>query len=314
MSQERDFSRAPGSARISVLYEEHLLLSATFGDRLASRPPVPSAYGDGSGELAALERGTALSDLSGMACLLFSGPAATGFAHAAFAGRELAVGECAFECVLMGDGRLASVPLLARTGDEEFAVLDASPRSQLLASWLTFLANVESGGVEPYRDLVAENVTGSLVPLLLAGADATAIASDYLPEGAVLPARGQVRSIALDGRIASLVARVDPVPTAAASGRGAATGVAHAGRPAVAGPAYLLLVPPDSARTVWRSLLSFESLAPVGEEALRHHLVARVPWASWLDGGPEGPLAARDLVAAGIARPQMDFLGARGLA
>lgn len=305
MSQERDFSRAPGSARISVLYEEHLLLSATFGDRLASRPPVPSAYGDGVGERDALERGTALSDLSGLSCLLFSGPSATAFAHTAFSGRELAVGECAYECVLMGDGRLASVPLLARTGDAEFAVLDASPRAQLLASWLSFLANVESGGVEPFSDLVAENVTGSLVPLLLAGADAARVASDYLPEGAALPARGQIRSIALDGRIASLVARVDP----------AAAGAAGA-------PAYLLLVPPDDARAVWRSLLSFESVAPVGSEALRQHLADRLPWASWLgvgggDGanaGAEGPLAARDLVAAGLARPQMDFVGARGLA
>ncbi|MGN8688596.1 hypothetical protein ACTND8_01630 [Atopobiaceae bacterium HCP3S3_F7] len=300
MSQERDFSRAPGSARISVLYEEHLLLSASFGDRLASRPPVPSAYGDGVGERDALERGTALSDLSGLSCLLFSGPSATAFAHTAFAGRELAVGECAYECVLMGDGRLASVPLLARTGDAEFAVLDASPRAQLLASWLSFLANVESGGVEPFSDLVAENVTGSLVPLLLAGADATRVASDYLPEGAALPARGQIRSIALDGRIASLVARVDPAGA----------------------PAYLLLVPPDDARAVWRSLLSFESVAPVGAEALRQHLADRLPWASWLgvvgsdvaNAGTEGPLAARDLVAVGLARPQMDFVGARGLA
>ncbi|MGI6755472.1 MAG: hypothetical protein ACOX4F_05640 [Atopobiaceae bacterium] len=287
---EHDFTKRPRGTQMSVLYEEHLVLGANFLDRIGDRPAQVSSYADAQGELQALKHGTILCELSRLTTLLFSGAAAEGFAHAAFAGEDLQVGSCRPEAVFMGDGRLASVPVLARTGDSEFAVFDLSQTSQLLASWLSFLSNVESGGVAPYADLTAENVTGALVPLLLAGTEAQHVLEDYLRDGQTLPFNHEVKDIRLDGRIAAVVMREDLLKR----------------------PCYLVLVPPQEARTIWRSLLSFQEVTPVGMAPLTDYARGILKWPNLLDDS-ENNLSLAELQAYGIVRGSDDFVGARGL-
>ena len=104
-------------------------------------------------ERAAFERGAALVDMSGLLLLLCEGDPTAAFGQAVLAGPKLDVGSCAFEAVLLGDGFLASVPLAARTGDDELLVIDPTPRSGLLLSWLEFVSDVERDGVRPYGGL-----------------------------------------------------------------------------------------------------------------------------------------------------------------
>ena len=189
---------------LGPLYQEHLYLGASFRERTGSPLAMPEGY---AGEGAAFPDGAALSDLWGQRMRLMHGGPARDFCEAAFAGRKLAVGEARFQACLMGDGRLASVALAARTGDSEYLAIDPTPRGELLCAWLDFLQHVNQNGYEPYKGLEAEDVSQRLVPLLLWGSAARMVLSDYVQRKEDLPAPGHVRDCALDG-IACLVLHV----------------------------------------------------------------------------------------------------------
>ena len=72
-----------------------------------------------------------------------------------------------FECALTGDGSLSSIGLLARSGQNEYVVLDASERSLVLDEWLSIIASVDQNGVAPYAEVSLEDATPLLTPLLL---------------------------------------------------------------------------------------------------------------------------------------------------
>lgn len=273
-----------------ILYEEHLLLGAQFGERRLPGLRLPLRYGSGAGEAEAFLSGAALSDLSGMRSLLVSGTPAQAFCEAAFAGRRLAVGECRFEPALGGDGTLMSVPLLARTGDREYVLWDVSERYELLAGWLGFLAGVSQNGYAPYDGLEREDVTGRLVPLCLWGPGAAHVLGDYLAAGETLPGQGHVRDVKLD-RIPAIV--VAP--------------------PSSDGTCHLVLVPPNYARTIWRSLLSFNEVTPVGEDALVSHAEAQLGWLGWVEDTDKVVPTAPELKRWGLARADGGFVGARAL-
>ena len=188
-----------------VLEAEHLLLGALMGSLDEEGPDVPLRYADQDAEATALADGTALCDLSGLYALRIAGTAAEAFCSAAFGGSKLAVGECDFEPVFMGDGRLVSVPLLARTGDKEYVLWDASPSADLLAAWLSFLSDIEQNGYRPYAALDLEEESTALVPLLLWGDAATSILHDYVRKDDELPRAGHISDVSLDGTIATLV-------------------------------------------------------------------------------------------------------------
>lgn len=273
----------------SELYEEHLLLGARFPE--GDEPLLgPVSYAmDGADD--PFCGGCALCDLTGMQVLLASGDPASSWVRAAFAGDVLAVGECSFQPALLGDGSLASIPLLGRTGDDEYAIWDLSPRFQTLSAWLSFLASVEQGGYRPYEGLGTEDVTGRLVPLALWGDSAEAVLRDYLPGEGALPAAGRLGELLLDGRIGCLVARL----------------------PMAEEDCFLLMVPPALVRRLWRSLLSFDSVTPVGHACVLSRLGEALPWAGWLAQGGRVSPTEGELHDQGLLRESSDFVGARGL-
>lgn len=276
------------SGLTGVLYEEHVLLGATFEESAVTGGPRVISYA-GERDLDELLPGAVLSDLTGSAYLLVSGASSQELFSAAAAGRPLAVGEAAFEAVLTGEGRLLALPLALRSGDHEHVLLDPTPRGAALAAWMGFLSRMERDGYAPYAGASVEDASEMLVPLLLAGARSRDVLSDYVrTAGEALPREGEVRALHLDA-IPALVARV-PGP----------------------GPEeWLLLVPAQRARVIWRSLLSFCEVSPVGARAASRLLSGSRPWAGSLPA--EGPVSVprAELRRWGVLREGNDFVGAR---
>lgn len=275
----------------SPLYEEHLLLGGTFDGGEGRRLLGPSSYPIGStGEPDPVD-GSVLVDLSGTPTILISGDGSQQFAEATLAGSRLAVGETAFEASLLGDGSMASVPLASRTGRQEYVLWDLTPRGETLFAWLGFVKGIESDGFRPYGGVSLEEVGERLVPLLLWGSTATAVLSDYARGGEGVPTSGGVGNLMLDGRIESLVAS----PKLGDE------------------PAYLLLVPPAFARVMWRSLLSFPSVSPLGTTGLAARVEQALPWMPFLGTTDTLKLDASELLSQGLVREEGGFIGSRGI-
>ena len=276
----------------STLYQEHVLLGAEFDEEEGSQRPARVLTYLGEEDLGSLGEGALLCDLSGSCYLLAGGALASGFAAAALAGYLPAVGECAYGACLSGDGSVVGVPLLLRTGSDELVILDASPRGPVLEGWLSFLRSVEARGERPYEGVTLEDAHGTLVPLLIAGPAAHRVLLDYVAEGSGLPAAGEVAQVALD-RIGALVA-----------------GVPVCGEDA---PSYLVFVPAPLAQVLWRSLLSFTEVVPVGHAALEGALELRLPWGSLLRARGRVDAPRQQLVDWGLVRGDDGFVGARAL-
>lgn len=276
--------------RSSVLEPEHALLGALMGDG-DGIAPVLSYPSEQAGHVGA--EGAALADLSGSCYLLVSGPESGLLASSALAGKPLGVGEVAFEAALSGDGGLVSVPLALRTGDSEFVLIDLSSRAPLLEAWLGFLSSVEQGGERPFGEVAVEDASEMLVPLLLAGPAADRVLGDYVSSPDDLPGPGSVRNVSLD-RISCLVACA-PV----------------AGR--AVGPCYLVFVPSVAARVLWRSLLSFSEVDPIGTVRAGRLLLGGAPWASALESEDAVRVSRGELMSWGLLRDSNDFVGSRGI-
>ncbi len=273
----------------SPLYAEHLLLGATFDDDepLLAAPPH---YGNPHLEHAPFVEGCALCDLSGMTGILVSGQGSDAFVAAACANSTLAVGECAFGAVVTGDGSIASIPLVARTGDAEYLIWDASERGLMLHPWLHFLSDIEQDGYRPFGGVTVEDASDALVPLLLWGPQSSVVLADYVPSIDALPTPGHVTSIKLD-RITCLVAC--PSKTIERC--------------------YLVLVPPAAARALWRSFLSFSAVDPVGTVSLSAHASSQLPWMEAVLGQERLELTLKQLLEWEIARTEGGFVGERAL-
>ena len=295
MSTDKDKSKdAPGEKdqpAYGVLAPEHMLLGARFVEGAGSPCQAVGAYATEEAP-SHMREGALLADLTGSCYELVSGAAAPALVEAACARPRLAVGELGFTACVEGDGSLAALPLVIRTGDTEYVVLDPTTRGDVTQAWLGFLASVEQGGVAPYAEAKLEDASGMLVPLLLMGTAAGHVLADYLGTGAALPEPGRAASLKLD-EIGCVVARL-PLPKGATA-------------------AYLALVPTVSARVLWRSLLSFSEVAPAGQGTLRVALEELLPWGSLTASHEHMHVGRSELAAWGLVRDTDDFVGARGL-
>lgn len=276
--------------RAGILHGEHLLLGASFSPSERTGMLRVDEY---AAEGALNTREALLADLTGCAYLLVSGSNAPAFSELAFAGDVLGVGDARFEAALTGDGSLLGAPLVLRTGDHETVVIDATRVHESVGAWIEFLARAKDArGNEAFPEVEVEDASEMLVPLLLLGDLSGEVLLDYLHNGDGLPEPGVTRQLRLDA-ITCVVTRLDlPQGT----------------------PAFLLLVPPGSARVLWRSLLSFTEVTPVGHRALSSLLSRILPWASVLDGSGPVRVPREQLEEWGIVREGAEFVGGRALA
>lgn len=271
----------------SILHTELEYLGAQFSTSTEGFNLAQSFYGEKPLENALKD--CALVDLSGISYTLVSGAVAQNFVEAVFAGKQLEVGETSFECALTGDGSLSSIGLLARSGQNEYVVLDASERSLVLDEWLSIIASVEQNGVAPYTEVSLEDATPLLTPLLLAGKKAKKVLMDYLGEQQ-LPEDSKLCNLMLDQTIPALVANVSTKKV----------------------PAYLVMVPPVHTVILFRSLLSFEMVHPLGHKQLIEGLKTYLPWFSELASNTKVVVSKDKLESWGLLRTSNDFIGARG--
>ena len=271
----------------SILHTELEYLGAQFSTSTEGFNLAQSFYGEKPLEEALKD--CALIDLSGIGYTLVSGTSSQNFVEAVFAGKQLEVGEASFECALTGDGSLSSIGLLARSGQNEYVVLDASERSLVLDEWLSIIASVEQNGVAPYAEVSLEDATPLLTPLLLAGKKARKVLMDYLGEQK-LPEDAKLCNLMLDQTIPALVANVSTKKV----------------------PAYLVMVPPVHTVILFRSLLSFETVHPLGHKQLIEGLKTYLPWFSELASNTKVVVAKDKLEGWGLLRASDDFIGARG--
>ena len=271
----------------SILHTELEYLGAQFSTSTEGLNLAQSFYGEKPLEEALKD--CALIDLSGIGYTLVSGTSAQNFVEAVFAGKQLEVGETSFECALTGDGSLSSIGLLARSGQNEYVVLDASERSLVLDEWFSIIASVEQNGVAPYAEVSLEDATPLLTPLLLAGKKAKKVLMDYLGEQK-LPEDSKLCNLMLDQTIPALVANVSTKKI----------------------PAYLVMIPPVHTVILFRSLLSFETVHPLGHKQLIEGLKTYLPWFSELASNTKVVVAKDKLEGWGLLRASDDFIGARG--
>ena len=271
----------------SILHTELEYLGAQFSTSTEGFNLAQSFFGEKPLEEALKD--CALIDLSGIGYTLVSGTSAQNFVEAVFAGKQLEVGETSFECALTGDGSLSSIGLLARSGQNEYVVLDASERSLVLDEWLSIIASVEQNGVAPYAEVSLEDATPLLTPLLLAGKKAKKVLMDYLGEQ-TLPEDSKLCNLMLDQTIPVLVANVSTKKV----------------------PAYLVMVPPVHTVILFRSLLSFETVHPLGHKQLIEGLKTYLPWFSELASNTKVVVVKDKLEGWGLLRASDDFIGARG--
>ena len=271
----------------SILHTELEYLGAQFSTSTEGFNLAQSFYGEKPLEEALKD--CALVDLSGISYTLVSGTVAQNFVEAVFAGEQLEVGETSFECALTGDGSLSSIGLLARSGQNEYVILDASERSLVLDEWLSIIAFVEQNGVAPYAEVSLEDATPLLTPLLLAGKKVKKVLMDYLGEQR-LPEDSKLCNLMLDQTIPALVANVSTKKV----------------------PAYLVMVPPVHTVILYRSLLSFETVHPLGYKHLIEGLKTYLPWFSELASNTKVVVAKDKLEGWGLLRASDDFIGARG--
>ncbi len=265
----------------SPLYTEHLLLGAIFGKNGAVR-----RYESEDMSLEEMPEGeTFLSDVSQVFTMLMANDPSQSFAEAAFAGKCLGVGSCAFEAVLTGVGSVVSIPLLARTGSREYVAFDLSERSEALEAWLSFLKGAEQDGYAPYASLELDNVTGTHVVLALWGLGAQAVLEDYVSREP-LPKPGHVASCHLD-KIPCVILAPD------------LGGV----------PCYLILVPPQASVALWRSFLSFTEVSVHGLDQFTRMLCKDLPLLECLRSDDAIQLLPEQLVEQGVIRKEPSFVG-----
>lgn len=270
------------------LKPEHEFLSATFNaDKNKQQVEV---YKGVEVEVQSTLDSCGLCDMSFAKKLLISGEGTTNFIHTAFSAKPMLIGQAGFTCLFSGDGHLIADPLLVRTGTQEYLVIDTDDRFDAMFTWLNWLVNIENEDVKVFEGVSIEDVTSAMTPLLLAGMKSRAILEDYLSDKDILQIPGTCTSCNLD-QIPSVSVRLP-----------------------MEDEGYILMVPSQFSRVIWRSLLSFKEVEPIGRLAQKD--LFENHWFKWMgikDFEDDDKLPTKMLVEAGIIRSEADFVGARGL-
>lgn len=308
-----------------TLTEEHLALGGILETKHTANHSIKLAthYTKPEEELSFLRHGCGITDISHMGLIVVHGSDACDLVYAATTAPIPEVGQSCYTAVLTGDGALLSVVLLARTGDEEFLLLDTSNRFELLLEWFMWLSHIEKDGVEPYKNAEVLDETGSLIPVQLTGPAAATILNDYLGSDVRLPYPGEVGLLRLDA-IICIVCNCAPADAAHGGHRDEHTASVHTASDANHDKhsnktssdvchAYKILIPPAFATTLWRSFLSFGQLEPVGLRAWHRYEQGYQPWLSALSQTDRISCTRRTLESWGLVRTGDDFIGARGL-
>lgn len=269
------------------LKAEHELLGATFNSDLDLRRV--EVYSTVENEVAKVQDSCVLSDLSWASLFLVSGQNAQNFINTACSKGSLNIGECGFTCVFSGDGHLISTPYLMRTGTQEYVFIDFNSTSSALFVWLDWLVSLEQDGVAPFENTTVEDVSGMLVPLLLAGNKSRAVLEDYLEDKTQLKTKGSTQTLKLDNT-PCLCVNLD-----------------------VDNEAYLLMIPQNLSRIFFRSFLSFKEVEPIGSKAFLQLLAKNVSWWSEIDFEDDDKLPLAHLIKYNVVRDTPCFVGARGL-
>ncbi len=218
------------------LKPEHQVLGA----HLDEEHEFVISYSDPNHELEALQNTQAVVDLHGMRMLLVSGAQAEYFIECSCATQALFVGQNAFSAIFDGEGRLLGCPLIMRTGDHEYLIFDKDVQFENIQDWMLALSQAQQNGQQLFQGVNVEEKTGALYPIALAGPGAKVILNDYLSDSEALSYPGMTTAIRLD--------QIDTISSSLP----------------LEYPAYLLLVPPTMARTLFRSFLSFKELETAG--------------------------------------------------
>lgn len=281
-------AKSAPSTKATPLTQEHGYLGAEL-EPDANGVLTPSYYGDAAGEPEAFAAGCALADMSGTVGSVVEGADAGAFLQMAFAGPLPVPGQLVESVALRGDGTVVSPALVACLGDY-YGLWAPAETAQQLTGWLEGVAAIEQAGSRAFSDVKLGHAA-AMVTLLVAGPDSERVLSDYLAPDASLPAVGSIANLMLD-RIPTVCGRVDV--------NGA--------------PWTLLWVPETKARVLWRSLLSFEQVTPVGSSAVWGQIEEQAPGLGALLDDPDSAPLPQECGAAGLLRADGGFIGARALA
>ncbi len=130
------------------------------------------------------------------------------------------------------------------------------------------------------------------MPLFLAGPRAHEVLSDYLNDAqSALPPIGKLSFYLLDARIATLIGHV----------------------PLKDLDAYIVLVNPQQVQILWRSLLSFPMVVPIGEADLIQILSHELSWLRASHNVDKASISQDIHNVHGFVRSSRDFMGGQAL-
>ena len=277
----------PVGARTSALILEHEALGAEFApfDLLY----LPTSY-RGEADVTDGAVRTVVSDVTDVSMLRVSGADATRFLETmgSLAVGDVEVGRTSASVHLTGEGEIIDLVTVARTSDDEYFLLGTPENREELLAWLQAHATLADGETPVFPDVELLDTTALMSAIVLMGpasADIISEMSGSRPEDLA----GRVMDITLDGRPALLVSAEEALLPAR----------------------WLLYLAKDDVTTIWRGILSFEEIDPIGREALVRLLYSLHPELKALTG--DAYLLARDIDLGSVVDPGRRFVGSSNL-
>lgn len=274
----------------SPLDAEHIYLNATF--RTYGDYRIVDFYGEPQGEDILRENGNHpyLCDLSSMGKLRIGGEDSFRFISTMFTADVAAltgIGDSCFSLILTSEAEIIDTVTLIRTGDNEYMVMTNPPNTEEVFAWLEAHSALADEQGKLFLQLTLSNETDSLALVTLFGVGSRHIL-DELADGALreAPASGSLT-----------MALLDTVPTMIFSSE------------ASSGESFDLFYPANRASGLWRALLSYPAVTPLG---YGDYIVLREAERSWLkDVDSVGYQTVDEAGLGHLLRTEHDFVGGK---